>query len=96
MHPSAVLIRLNRASVLHWRQWDSEWVVFDVASGNTHQMDELIACTLLCLEDGALQDEALICEVAAATSSSEEVIRPAVQGAIAQLTRLGLVVTVPE
>lgn len=92
----SVLLRLNPAVCLHWRRWDSEWIVFDVASGNTHQLDELTACALLCLEEGTLQVEALVAEVAAATSSPEEAIRPALQAAIAQLTRLGLVDTVPE
>ena len=91
-----MLVRLNPTVDLHWRHWDSDWVVFDVASGNTHQMDELTACALLCLEEGSLHDETLIAEVAAATSLPEEAIRPALQGAIGQLTRLGLVDTVLE
>ena len=89
-------LRLNPAVDLHWRSWDSEWIVFDVASGNTHQLDELTACALLCLEEGPLHDEELVEEVAAATSLPKEAIRPALQDAMAQLTQLGLVDTVAE
>jgi len=91
-----VLFRLNPAVGLHWRHWDSDWVVFDVASGNTHQLDELTACALLCLEEGPLHDDALVAEVAAATSLPEEAIRLALQGAVVELIQLGLVDTVLE
>ena len=90
------LLRLNPAVDLHWRHWDPDWVVFDVASGNTHQMDGLTACALLCLEAGPLDAEALVGEIETATSLCEAAIRPALFGVIEQLTRLGMVDTVPE
>lgn len=71
-------------------------MVFDVASGNTHQMDGLTACALLCLEAGPLDADALVCEIEAATSLPAESIRPGLPGVIEQLTRLGMVDTVPE
>ena len=71
-------------------------MVFDVASGNTHQIDGLTACALLCLEAGPIDAEALVAEIKAATSLSEDTIRPALLGVIDQLTRLGMVDTVPE
>ena len=40
------------ASSLHWRRWHDEWVVFDVGSGQTHQMDTLTAATLMMFESG--------------------------------------------
>ena len=91
-----MLLRLNPAVDLYWRHWDSDWVVFDVASGDTHQIDELTACALLCLEEGPLDDEALVAEVAAATSLPEEAIQPVLHGAVRELTRLGLVDTLLE
>jgi len=92
----SVLLRLNPAVDLHWRHWEPDWVVFDVASGNTHQMDGLTACALLCLEAGPLDANALVGEIEAVTSLSEVSIRPALFGVIDQLTRLGMVDTVPE
>ena len=91
-----MFFRLNPAIGLHWRHWNSEWVVFDVASGNTHQLDELTACALLCLEEGQLLAELLVTEVAAATHLPEEAIEPVLRGAMVQLTQLGLVENVPE
>ena len=35
---------------LHWRRWDDEFVVFDVGSGQTHQLAPYTAATLLMLE----------------------------------------------
>jgi PqqD family protein of HPr-rel-A system len=42
--------QLNALASLHWRCWDTEWVVFDVGSGQTHQMDSLTAFTLMSIE----------------------------------------------
>ena len=91
-----MLFQINPAVGLHWRHWDPDWIVFDEASGNTHQLDELTACALLCLEEGPLHAESLVTEVAAATRLPEEAINPALRGAMDQLTRLGLVDNVPE
>jgi len=35
---------------LRWRRWNDEWVVFDIGSGQTHQMDTLTAATLMIVE----------------------------------------------
>jgi PqqD family protein of HPr-rel-A system len=91
-----VFFRLNPAIGLHWRHWNFEWVVFDVASGNTHQLDELTACALLCLEEAPLHAELLVTEVAAATHLTEVAIEPFLRGAMDQLTQLGLIENVPE
>ncbi len=42
--------RLNPLASLHWRCWNDEWAVFDVGSGQTHQLDTLTAVTLMMLE----------------------------------------------
>ena len=90
-----MLFRINPAVGLHWRHWNSDWIVFEIASGNTHQLDELTACALLCLEEGPLHAELLVTEVAAAIHLPEEEIESALRGAMDQLTRLGLVDNVP-
>jgi PqqD family protein of HPr-rel-A system len=91
-----VLLRLNPAVSLHWRQWDAEWVVFDVASGCTHQMDELTAFVLSCVEESALTVEALVAEAAAATSLPDGKIDAALKPVLEQLTHLGLIETLQE
>lgn len=35
---------------LHWRRWDDDFVVFDVGSGQTHQLPAYTAATLMMLE----------------------------------------------
>lgn len=39
--------RLNRNSSLHFRRWDDQWAVFDTGSGQTHEIDSIIAVTLM-------------------------------------------------
>ena len=42
--------QLNAMASLNWRCWNDEWAVFDLSSGQTHQMDTLTAVTLMMLE----------------------------------------------
>jgi len=42
--------QINALVTLHWRDWNGEWVAFDVGSGQTHQMDTLTATVLMLLE----------------------------------------------
>ena len=44
--------RLNPRSALHYRCWGNEWVVFDVGSGQTHEMDTVSAVCLMHCENG--------------------------------------------
>ena len=44
--------QLGSLTCLHWRNWNDEWAVFDVGSGQTHQMDTLTAATLMMFESG--------------------------------------------
>ena len=90
------MLRLNPAVRLHWRQWDADWVVFDSASGCTHQLDELAAFTLSCLEEAALSEPALVAEVVEATSLPSGKIETALKPMLEQLTRLGLIETLQE
>jgi hypothetical protein len=46
--------RLNPRSCLHYRHWGHEWVVFDVGSGQTHEMDTVSAAALMQFEGGWL------------------------------------------
>ena len=44
--------RLNPRSSLRYRRWGNEWVVFDVGSGQTHEMDTVSAVSLMHCENG--------------------------------------------
>ena len=96
MHLARVLLQLPPAVDLHWRHWDSDWVVFDTASGFTHQMDELTACALRCVEGGPVSDETLIAELAVAAGTPDDEVRRAVQPVIERLSDLGLIQAVPQ
>lgn len=37
---------------MHYRHWGHEWVVFDVGSGQTHEMDTISAVALMHCENG--------------------------------------------
>jgi hypothetical protein len=52
--------RLNPACRLHWRHLDGEWLVYETASGLTHQLDGIAACTLMCFESDALDLDSLL------------------------------------
>ena len=47
---------LNPQLVLHWRQIDGEWLLYDDLSGATHMIDYLSAVVLTCFESRVPQD----------------------------------------
>lgn len=47
-----VQYRLRSGPSLHWATWHDEYVVFDEASGQTHQLDAVRAYVLHLLNDG--------------------------------------------
>lgn len=56
--------QLNRAVALHWRLLDAHWVVFEAASGSTHQLESLHASVLMAFEAGhPLDEDALLAQV---------------------------------
>ena len=42
--------KLNPLIQLHWRQLDDDWLIFEVLSGQTHQIDKVTAAVLMCFE----------------------------------------------
>ena len=56
--------RLNGLTSLHWRCWHEEWAVFDVGSGQTHQMDTLTAVVLTTVEASSLNTSELMSRLA--------------------------------
>lgn len=55
---------LNSLASLHWRCWNDEWAVFNVGSGQTHQMDTLTAVTLMMVEASPVDSSELVSRVA--------------------------------
>ena len=86
-----VHLRTNPASALHWRQWDDEFVVFNEAASQTHVLDTLTACTLLCIEGGASEFPRLVADVAAHTELSADSVTKAMPFILEQLSGAALV-----
>jgi len=83
--------RLNLLSSLHYRNWDDNWVVFDVGSGQTHQMSTLCAVALMHCENGWIH----LADVAAGVSADlhlplEDNLSEILQPLLSNLLRLDL------
>ena len=52
--------RLNPQSSLHYRHWGNEWAVFDLGSGQTHEMDTVSAVALMYCENGWIASPQII------------------------------------
>ena len=88
----ALIWRLNDLAQLHWRRWDDEWVVFDVGSGQTHQMDTLTAATVMTLEAGPLESAQLTASVAEELLiEAEPSFQHTLSGILDRLSAVGLV-----
>ena len=76
---------------MHYRHWGNEWVVFDVGSGQTHEMDTVSSVALMHCEgdwvsladvtQGLIQDLEL---------SPTPELSHSIESALSQFTRLGL------
>ena len=88
---SHMRFRSNPKSVLQWRQWDDEYVVFNEAAGQTHVLDTLTACTLLCIEGGATELPALTSDVVTHTALSADSVTKALPFVLEQLSGAELI-----
>ena len=60
MAPSSHRWQLNPIGCLHWRSWDREqYILFNVASSQTHVLNELGAAVVRLLEKNPLNTEEL-------------------------------------
>ena len=90
--PCLVVWHLNMLASLHWRCWNDEWVVFDVGSGQTHQMDTLTAVTLMMVESTASTLPELVSRIAdELLIPSDNQLSDAVGGILEQLAATGLI-----
>lgn len=77
---------------LHWRHFDDDWIVFESASGATHQLTPLSAFVAQALEDGPAPTDRLAEQAAAAIGSTDSgAVRGAVLEVLGQFRKLGIV-----
>lgn len=81
-----------RAADLRWRCWDQQWVVYNIASGNTHLLTVIAAEILRVLEQKPATALYLSRKLAAAVSlKPDEAIIEHVRNLLANLDDMGLV-----
>lgn len=101
------LWRLNPKINLHWRHLDGAWVLFEVLSGQTHQLDHASAAVLMCFESGqaltaaqllaALRSDFGMLLHPAANDQCDHALasHPTIAAALDQFIALGLIVSAP-
>ncbi len=89
-------LRLRPVTILHWRRWGSDYVVFDGASGRTHQLDALTAGALLAIEESPKSLAVLAEQLSAELSLDRDALVATLPGIVEQLTLVGLIETTSE
>ena len=84
-------VRLHPFGSLHWRPWGEEYVVYDEASSQTHVLDALTACTLLCIDTEGIEQSALIVEVSQHAGVDVDSVTQALPFMLNQLSDAALV-----
>ena len=82
-------LRINTESQLHWREWNDEFIVFDLATGRTHLLDAMTAGVLLCLENGGKSQGELMSELS--ESLPEDVITDLLPSILRELVKSSLI-----
>ena len=82
-------LRTNTKSQLHWREWNDEFIVFDLATGRTHLLDAMTAGVLLCLENGRKSQGELMSELS--ESIPEVVITNLLPSILIELVKSSLI-----
>lgn len=86
---------LNALTSLHWRCWNDEWAVFDVGSGQTHQLDTLTAVTLMTIEPAAINHSELVsCIAQELLIPNKTELSDALNGVLERLVNAGLIESV--
>lgn len=82
---------LNYLANLHWRDFGDEWVVFDVASGQTHCLDGVSAVVLMRLQDGPTNVDGLAEFVCSLGPERSEALNLQITDIVLQLQSIGLI-----
>jgi len=82
-------MRLNSETQLHWRLWNNEYLVFDLATGRTHVLDTLTAGVLLAVEEGASNQAEVLNRFG--TSMPVDVISNALPSILGELIKSSLI-----
>ena len=82
-------LRINTESQLHWREWNDEFIVFDLATGRTHLLDAMTAGVLLCLENGGKSQGELMSELS--ESLPKDVITDLLPSILRELVKSSLI-----
>ncbi len=83
--------QVPRDSVLHWREWDSEFVVFHENSGDTHRLNAVGACALRHLSERSMTAPALVDRLSGQFELSAPDLTAAVDDLLARFHELGLI-----
>lgn len=82
---------------LHWRRWGDEFVLFDVGSGQTHQLPPITAAALMMLEAAPGDLAELSARVASELGIAQDVqLANAMSAALDSLQLVGLIEPAPE
>lgn len=82
-------MRLNTETHLHWRHWDNDYLVFDLATGRTHVLDTFTAGVLLAIEEGACNQSEVLARVCA--SMPVDVITDVLPSILGELIKSSLI-----
>jgi PqqD family protein of HPr-rel-A system len=83
-------------SVLHWREWDSEFVVYHENSGDTHRLNAVGACALQRLSEQPLTAMALVSRLSGQFELSGPDLAAVVDDLLARFHDLGLIEPEPQ
>lgn len=88
----AAEIGLHSLATLHWAGWNDDYVVFDEASGQTHQLDAVRAFVLNHLSDGPKTSTELAWELSSLpTFVNSETVHEILQVIFSEFEANGLV-----
>lgn len=82
-------MRLNTETQLHWRHWNNEYLVFDLATGRTHVLDPFTAGVLLTIEAGASNQAEVLAKLG--TSMSVDLISETLPSILGELIKSSLI-----
>ncbi|TDP74594.1 HPr-rel-A system PqqD family peptide chaperone [Roseateles toxinivorans] len=87
---------LNALVILHWRNFDAEWVVFEQTSGQTHLLTAVQAAALMCIQDSPSDMEQVIRFLHGLDGQCLDLSEAELQTGVSNLQSLGLIEVLPR